>query len=336
MELATTSTYDVLAVSGAASLAGKLDIHLLNPAALSWMSRFDNFDSYGSHTGQFDTIDLTGAAPGMGIAPVYGADGLDLVYARLGDANLDGAVTLSDLVTVRRNTGLTGSRAVWQSGDFDHDGRVNAHDLSSSRSATTPPEGNPPSDGDLGTAFLATEGESFALTQIELAVRHRSGSAGFDLFLMGDNWVGNKETGYAPDVLHAPDGGTVLEQFRVTAPILSTGIVTVRSQVHPFLDANHLYWLVISATGDNSGIAWWGAPLELMPQPTLIAERYNNALCRVSESEAGPGCAFRVSGEAIAEPPAVPLPAAVWAGAALLFGYGARHSLRRHSVEQEA
>lgn len=64
----------------------------------------------------------------MSIA-VYGADGLDLVYARLGDANLDGAVSVDDMVTVRRNFGATGGRALWQNGDFDYDGRVGPRDL---------------------------------------------------------------------------------------------------------------------------------------------------------------------------------------------------------------
>ena len=66
---------------------------------------------------------------GMGIAAVYGADGLDLVYARLGDANLDGAVSVDDLVTLRRNFGATGGRAGWRTGDFDYDGRVGGRDL---------------------------------------------------------------------------------------------------------------------------------------------------------------------------------------------------------------
>lgn len=129
MELSTTGMYDVLAVSGAASLAGTLDIHLLNPAGLSWLSRFDNVVSYGSRAGQFEGIDLTGAAPGMGVAAVYGTDGLDLVYARLGDANLDGVVSVNDMATLRWNLGATGSRATWQTGDFDYDGRVTSRDL---------------------------------------------------------------------------------------------------------------------------------------------------------------------------------------------------------------
>ena len=129
MELATTGTYDVLAITGAASLAGTLDIHLLNPAGLSWLSRFDNVVSYGSRSGQFEVIDLAGAAPGMGVAAVYGTDGLDLVYARIGDANLDGVVSVNDMATLRWNLGATGSRATWQTGDFDYDGRVTPRDL---------------------------------------------------------------------------------------------------------------------------------------------------------------------------------------------------------------
>ena len=65
----------------------------------------------------------------MGIADLYGAHGLDLVYARFGDANLDGAVSVEDMVTVRRHLGARSSRAGWRDGDFDYDGRVGPQDL---------------------------------------------------------------------------------------------------------------------------------------------------------------------------------------------------------------
>ena len=51
------------------------------------------------------------------------------MYARFGDANLDGAVSVDDMATLRRNFGATGGRAVWQNGDFDYDGRVGPRDL---------------------------------------------------------------------------------------------------------------------------------------------------------------------------------------------------------------
>lgn len=46
----------------------------------------------------------------------------------LGDVNLDGAVTLVDLVTLQRNLGMS-ERALWTDGDLNLDGRVNRVDV---------------------------------------------------------------------------------------------------------------------------------------------------------------------------------------------------------------
>ena len=51
------------------------------------------------------------------------------MYARIGDANLNGAVSVDDMVTLRRNLGAAGGRAGWQNGDFDYDGLVSGRDL---------------------------------------------------------------------------------------------------------------------------------------------------------------------------------------------------------------
>jgi hypothetical protein len=45
-----------------------------------------------------------------------------------GDADLDGVVSARDLLTLRRNLGASGDRAVWQNGDFNYDGKIGAYD----------------------------------------------------------------------------------------------------------------------------------------------------------------------------------------------------------------
>jgi hypothetical protein len=52
-----------------------------------------------------------------------------LVVTRVGDANLDGTVDISDLLRLLASTGTTNDAATWSNGDFDYDGQVNAHDL---------------------------------------------------------------------------------------------------------------------------------------------------------------------------------------------------------------
>jgi hypothetical protein len=48
-------------------------------------------------------------------------------YTWLGDLNLDGAVTSSDLATMTADVGMT--NADWAEGDVNYDGKVNADDL---------------------------------------------------------------------------------------------------------------------------------------------------------------------------------------------------------------
>jgi hypothetical protein len=68
------------------------------------------------------------AIVGDGISSVLGAD--DLRASHLpGDADFDGEVDGSDLLTWRRNRGARGESAGWESGDFNFDDRVDVRDL---------------------------------------------------------------------------------------------------------------------------------------------------------------------------------------------------------------
>jgi hypothetical protein len=71
------SGYDQLNVSGLATLAGTLNVSLINGFTPSLGQTFQVV-GYGSHTGTFTTLSGTDLGGGLRLAPTYGATGLTL------------------------------------------------------------------------------------------------------------------------------------------------------------------------------------------------------------------------------------------------------------------
>ena len=83
----------------------------------------------GVGVGYAESAFVLGAAGGVFGGELIDGTAVLLRATAIGDADLDGVVGGDDLLTLRRNLGARGARAVWQNGDFDYDGRIGARDL---------------------------------------------------------------------------------------------------------------------------------------------------------------------------------------------------------------
>jgi len=81
---------------------------------------------------------------------------------RLGDANLDGTVTVADRDLVTANLGMTG--ATWVTGDFTRDGTVNQADLDIVNSMLSEPDGDLNGDGATDRIDVALFATYYGLT----------------------------------------------------------------------------------------------------------------------------------------------------------------------------
>jgi hypothetical protein len=79
--------------------------------------------------GYAESRDLLGPAGGNFMGQTVDGDAILLRYTLPGDANLNGAVTFEDLVTLAQNYNTANGAAVWSNGDFTYDGNVDFADL---------------------------------------------------------------------------------------------------------------------------------------------------------------------------------------------------------------
>src|SRR6185436_20132192 len=75
-----TTQFGLIAVTGAATLAGTFDVQFAAGFTPVDGSRFQVLD-YGSHTGQFDSIHVTGLADGLLLTPEYNGTDMTLVVS---------------------------------------------------------------------------------------------------------------------------------------------------------------------------------------------------------------------------------------------------------------
>ena len=118
--------YDQMVVSGSASLAGHLDIQLINGFQPDYGDSFAIM-TFASSSDGFDTITGTSISATMALAYVPGATQLTLTAALPGDANLNGIVNFEDFAQLSNNFNAT--ETLWEDGNFNQDGITNFADF---------------------------------------------------------------------------------------------------------------------------------------------------------------------------------------------------------------
>lgn len=146
--------------------------------------------------------------------------------------------------------------------------------------STTPPQGNPPADHDLAEAFFVRE--AVKLHRIDLGLKPWSvaGRMAEVLLVQGD--------------LEGPSEN-VIERWDVALD--DPGILRVVEMVsasRPTLEASEVYWVILSARGDNTAIAWVAAVVDLAECVSHFAERNLPDSWEVHCTLRGPTRALRV------------------------------------------
>ena len=125
IELAGAADFDVLAVSGMVTLAGTMNVLLVNPFFPTPGETFEVM-TFASRSGEFTAV--TGAGlldPTTFLLPLYSSTNLVLFTAIPGDGNLDGSVGVADYTTWANGFG---PNTVFTEGDYNGDGATNAAD----------------------------------------------------------------------------------------------------------------------------------------------------------------------------------------------------------------
>lgn len=193
-----------------------------------------------------------------------------------------------------------------------------------SRSATTPPRGNPAADADIAQAFHVHGATDFALTSIDLAVRLAAGSNRLDVWLMGNEQQLGQQFGQ-------PEG-MMLESFRIEGQMTSTSggsVIHIASALMPLLHSGWDYWVVLSVPDLGSDVQWYSASLDLPPAQQWIGERFSFNQSQWEIAHASSGFAMRVEGAQVPTPSTVSL-----ALAAFLAVLAARARGRRRMANQ--
>jgi T5SS/PEP-CTERM-associated repeat protein len=120
------SEHDKLVVDGAATLSGVLELSILDKYHPAKGQQFIILTA-SSITGQFDQIDGVILDPSTGLALVYEPNGLKLISATPGDANLDGKVNFVDFQQLELHFGQ--KAATWTDSDFTGDRIVGPEDF---------------------------------------------------------------------------------------------------------------------------------------------------------------------------------------------------------------
>ncbi len=176
-------------------------------------------------------------------------------------------------------------------------GANNSYYALGSRSATTPPRGNPAADADLAQALHVYGAPDFALTSIHLAVRLAAGANRLDVWLMGNQQQPGQQFG-------KPDG-TTLESFRVEGQMTSASrgsVIHLASALRPVLHSGWDYWVVLSVPDPGSDVQWYSASLDLPPAQQWIGERFSFNQNQWEIAHAFSGFAVRLEGAQIPTP----------------------------------
>lgn len=129
---ATTNTQDLLSMSASGSTGGTLDvtnnkITFASETEADIMALVTN--AYNSGAWDQPGITSSSLTSGLAVGVADTVEGVIAGYTYAGDANMDGAVNVSDLSILGANYGAS-SGALWSTGDYNYDGAVNVSDLS--------------------------------------------------------------------------------------------------------------------------------------------------------------------------------------------------------------
>jgi autotransporter-associated beta strand protein len=112
--LASTGSYDVLAVTGAATLAGTLDVSLVGGFTPQLDNAFQIITAAGLGGTSFTDLVLPPLAGNLGWHLDYGATALTLSVVLSGDFNRDGAVDAADYIAWIKTDGTPAGYDAWR------------------------------------------------------------------------------------------------------------------------------------------------------------------------------------------------------------------------------
>jgi serine/threonine protein kinase len=151
-----------------------------------------------------------------------------------------------------------------------------------SRSAKTG-NGDPSADYDLAHSFFVGEAVVLDRLDIRLARRRGSGQAEITLIKGGDE-------------IPSEDRDDVVEKWhrQVTAPRSTLEVLRISSHSEKTLGPHEVYWVKLSACGEDSDVEWMSGAIELAPQLARFADRARDSDWTPRVSVRGPQFAFRV------------------------------------------
>jgi serine/threonine protein kinase len=160
--------------------------------------------------------------------------------------------------------------------------------VKASHSATGSARGNPPAQHNVAQSFFVSD--AITLNQVDIALRLHAGS------------VGNAAIKLAKGGFAGPseDDDDVLEYWPVDiADPNIVQIVRLHSTRASTLGPDEIYWVILSATEDDSAVEWICAAEELEPRVSWVAERHGPADWQGVENVRGPGLALRILGSPV-------------------------------------
>jgi fibronectin-binding autotransporter adhesin len=129
VEVFDISTFDVLAVTGAATLDGTLSVDFDDEYEPTFGDEFEVM-TFGSLGGIFDQFEGLEVGPGLFVSPVYHDFDLTLWVGVIGDVDIDGDVDLADLgALLAAFDSMDGDPLFDPDADFNDDGWINLADL---------------------------------------------------------------------------------------------------------------------------------------------------------------------------------------------------------------
>lgn len=125
-----------------------------------------------------------------------------------------------------------------------------------SSSATAPPAGNPASFNEVGAGFrVPADGDGAILEGLSLLLYRFTGTD-LTVTVVGSQPAAGPRIG-SSDI--EPDSDDVVEQWTTSVTGFRFNLVELQSRSRPILEANEVYWVVISTSQPGTNIGWVAA-----------------------------------------------------------------------------